>query len=191
MKMNKKFKKILLGGAFAASTALFADNAAHESRFTDRLFFDVGAALHVPQTTASWIGGTGAVGFMFRDINVSLGGKYLTTQLAQSSPASGFLAGPRIEGKFNLIANQLTLVPSLMAAYGKFKPESSADNYSGYWAEFAVGALYHITNEVSVMPRPYYAFSRLTSGNNSVDISALGMDISVRFAFGQTHRLSY
>lgn len=191
----KKFRitigACVIGVISFSSSGIRADNSAAAATLSDRLFVDFGSTLHVPQTTASWFGGLGGVGYMFRDLNIGISAKYLTTALAQTQAVSGLVFGARVEGKYALVPNLITLLPGVFGGLGDFKEQTSGNKYSGYWVEIGIGAQIPITNEISFLSRPYYAFSRVTSGGNAADISALGIDITIRYAFGQTHRLEY
>lgn len=173
-------------------TTLHAQNAAAEPRFVDRLFFDAAGTLHVPQSTSAFAGGLAGFGIDMRDFNISLSGKFASSL---DLPAiSALNIGARVEYKISVMPNFLRVLPSVYAGYAQAKGSSGStgsSSLSGSWIELGVGAELFLTQEISCLARPYYAFSKLGSPPDYADVSALGMDFGIRYYLGQNRRLSY
>lgn len=183
----------MLALALSGGSALRAQNAANEPRLIDRLFFDVGGTLHIPQNFPTFVGGLGGFGIDMRDFSFTLTGKYASSLAVPVITATNF--GGRFEYKINVIPNTLRVLPSVYAGFAQAKGTSGngggSISISGYWVELGVGAELFLTQEISFLARPYYAFNKLDSSPNYADISAIGMDFAIRYFLGQNRRLSY
>jgi hypothetical protein len=174
-------------------TTLHAQNAAAEPRLVDRLFFDVGGTVHIPQYFPTFVGGLGGFGIDMRDFTFSLSGKFASSLAVPVITAMNF--GGRFEYKVNVIPNTFRVLPSVYAGIAQAKGTSGngggSISINGYWVELGVGAEFFLTQDISFLGRPYYTFSKLDSAPNYADVSALGMDFGIRYFLGQNRRLSY
>lgn len=173
-------------------TTLHAQNAAAEPRFVDRLFFDAAGTLHVPKNISSFAGGLAGFGIDMRDFNISLTGKF--TSSLDLPVISALNIGARVEYKISVMPNFLRILPSVYAGFAQAKGSSGnsgSSSLTGSWIELGVGAELFLTQEISCLARPYYAFSKLGSPPDYADVSALGMDFGIRYFLGQNRRLSY
>lgn len=183
----------LLAAVLSGSATLHAQNAANEPRLVDRLFFDVGGTLHIPQNFPTFVGGLGGFGIDMRDFTFSLTGKFTSSMV--TPVITSIVMGGRFEYKINVIPNTLRVLPSVYAGFAQAKGTSGngggSISINGYWVELGVGAELFLTQEISFLPRPYYAFSKLDSSPNYADVSAIGMDFTIRYYLGQNRRLTY
>lgn len=190
---SRGFLVVMLAMVLASGSAISAQNAANEPRLIDRLYFDAGATVHVPQNYPSLIGGLAGFGMALRDFNVTLTMKYGSSVSGLS--LTNTIIGVRIEPKIVLIPNTLILLPSAYAGFSSAKAsptDSNSVKIEGLWIEAGFGAELMATQDISLLPRFYYAFNKLgTTPPNYADMSAIGMDLAIRYYLGQNRRLSY
>lgn len=175
-----------------SATHISAQSAAAPVKFVDRLFLDASATVHMPLNWPTFAGGLIGLGFDMRDFNLVLGAKIAASLVSPVITATNF--GGRFEYKIPLIRNTLRLLPGIYGGIAQAKGSSGnggSISINGYWIELGIGAEYFLTQEISAIFRPYYAFNKLSTAPDYADISALGFDFGVRYFFGQNRRLSY
>jgi hypothetical protein len=172
-----------------------AASASDAVKFKDRMRLDFGGSMHLPVNYPTGIGGLVGYGIDMRDFVVSLNGKVYLTGLGEAESGLLYVGLIRVEPKIPIIPNWVTLLPSIGGGVGStsMRVNGSADKKSltGYWIEIGVGAQVPITQEVSLLPRLQYNLVQLGTAPDTVNLSAINFDFSIRYSFGQSVALPY
>jgi hypothetical protein len=193
-RIMKWVKKVAVGTCGLIFAVLPLSAQKYEQSFVDRLMLDFTGAALIPMGVPTGMGGGLGFGLALRDFNVFLRG---TALIAEPGGTTKNIIIPtlRIEAKFSLIPNFLTLLPyidagAIMTKVKKFNGELSG-NVTTYYAEAGLGAEIMLTHEISLIPRLGIASALLYEGADSNNHSGASVSLSARYLFGRSRALDY
>lgn len=193
-----------LAALFMAGS-LFAEP--QPTRFTDRLVLDISPKVLISPSVPAGIGGSPSVGLAFRDFNLFLNP---TVLLAEPLGARKLMIIPtlRVEAKFTLSPNFLTLLPYLdmgLINTGVVRPDGTTSNASNAaYGEIGSGLDIQLTHEISLVARAGFAYGMVystgtinlpggvsTPSTDSNNHSGPTVSLGMRYTFGRPQMLGY
>lgn len=179
--------------ALTMSAGLYAE--APSPKFSDRILLEFGAKALVSPTVPTGVGGGPAFGIAFRDFNLFLNP---TVLLAEPTGSPKIMLTPtmRIEAKFTLLPNFLTLLPYFDAGVINTKvkrPDSKLSDSAetAPFGEIGAGLEIQLTHELSVIPRIGVAYGMVYSIPDSNNHSGPTISLALRYTFGRPNMLDY
>lgn len=191
--MKTRSKIISALAAILLTGSLMADQ--QPTKFSDRLLLEVAGKALIPLKTPTGIGGGPAIGLAFRDFNLFLNPTFLLAEPTVNPVKVMIVPTVRLEVKFTLMPNFLTLLPFLEAGAINAKVPrldgSAGAIETAMYAEFGSGVDIQLTHELSLIPRIGVAYAMLYSPPDSLNASGTTISLAMRYTFGRPNLLDY
>lgn len=190
--MKTRSKIITALSALLITGSLLAEQP---TKFTDRLLLEIGGKALVPLKTPTGIGGGPAIGLAFKDFNLFFNPTILLAEPTVNPVKVMFIPTVRMELKFSLMPNFLTLLPYLEIGGINAKIPRQDGTIStaetAMYAEIGAGLDIQLTHEISVIPRVGVAYAMLYLAPDSLNASGATASLAMRYTFGRPQMLDY
>lgn len=191
--MKTRSKIITALSALMFTGSLLAEQ--QPAKFSDRLLLEVAGKALVPLKTPTGIGGGPAIGLAFRDFNLFFNPTVLLAEPTVNPVKVMFIPTVRLELKFSLMPNFMTLLPYLEAGGINAKiprqDGTTSTAETSMYGEIGSGLEIQLTHELSVIPRIGVAYAMLYSAPDSLNASGTTVSLAMRYTFGRPHMLEY
>lgn len=191
--MKTRLKIITALSALLITGSLLAEQ--QPAKFSDRLLLEIAGKALVPLKTPTGIGGGPSIGLAFRDFNLFFSPTVLLAEPTVNPVKVMIIPTVKMELKFSLMPNFLTLLPYLEAGGINAKVPrqdgTTSSTETAMYAEVGSGLDIQLTHEISLIPRIGVAYAMLYSAPDSLNASGTTVSLAMRYTFGRPQMLDY